>query len=52
MTKDLLDVLFLEFKNELPESEYADGQMKKEKDNCGKNRMLMGYFGIIVTTSK
>ena len=52
MTKDLLDVLFLEFKNKLPESEYADGQMKKEKDNCGKNRMLMGYFGIIVTTSK
>ena len=33
MTKDLLDVLFPEFKNKLPVSEYAKSQTKKEKDN-------------------
>ena len=28
MTKELLNVLFIEFKNKLPSSEYADGQSK------------------------
>ena len=52
MTKDLLDVLFPEFKNKLPDSEYAESQTKKEKDNCSKNRMVMGYFGITLTFPK
>ena len=44
MTKDLLDA---KFKNELPETEYAEGQSKKEKENCSKNRQVMGFFSII-----
>ena len=52
MTKDLLDVLLPEFKNELPDSEYAKSQTKKEKDNCSKNIMVMGYFGITLTSPK
>ena len=52
MTKDLLDVLLPEFKNELPDSEYAKSQTKKEKDNCSKNRMVMGYFGKRLTSPK
>ena len=50
MTKDLLDVLLPEFKNELPDSECAKNQTKKEKDNCSKNRLVMGYFGITLTS--
>ena len=52
MTNDLLDVLLLEFKNELPDSEYKESQTKKEKDNCSKNRIVMGYFGITLTSPK
>ena len=45
MTKNLLDVLFPEFKNELPEYEYAKGQTKKEERGCSKNIMVIGCFG-------
>ena len=31
MTKDLLDVLLPEFKDELPETEHAKGQTKKKR---------------------
>jgi len=50
MTKDLLDILFPELKNELPVSE--KGQSKKEKENCSKSKMVMGYFGITLTSPK
>ena len=52
MTKGLLDVLLLEFKTELPETEYAKGQTKKLKDNCSQNRQVMGFFGITLTSPK
>ena len=52
MTKDLLDVLFLEFKNEVPVSEHAKGLTKKDKEGCSKNIMIMGYFGITLTSPK
>ena len=45
MTKDLLDVLLLELKNKLPVSEYVKSQTKKEKENCSRNIIVMGYFG-------
>ena len=50
MTKDLLDVLIPEFKNILPDSEYVKSQAKKEKDNCSKNTIVIGYFGITLTS--
>ena len=52
MIKNLLDALFPDFKNKLPVSEYAKGQTKHEKENCSKNRIIMGYFGIILTSPK
>ena len=52
MTKDLLEVLFPEFKTKLPSSEYTRGKSEKEKENCNKNRMVVGYFGIILTSPK
>ena len=52
MIKDLLGVLLPEFKNELPDSEYAESQTKKEKDNCSKNRQNIGFFGILLTSLK
>ena len=52
LTKDLLDVLFPGFKNEVPVSEYAKGQTKKDTENYGRNRMVMGYFGITLTSPK
>ena len=52
MTKDLLDVLLLESKNKLQESEHAKGQTKKLKDNCSKNRQVMGFSGITLTFPK
>ena len=52
MTKDLLDVLLPEFKDELPETEHAEGQTKKEKENCSKNRQVMGFFGVTLTSAK
>ena len=42
MTKDLLDVLFPESRHELPVAEHAESQTKKEKENCSRNRMVMG----------
>ena len=50
MTKDLLDVLLPEFKNELSDSEYAKSQTRKQKDNCSKKIMVTGYFGIRLTS--
>ena len=50
MTKDLFDALLQEFKNDLPDSEYAERQTTKKKDNCSKNKMDMGYFGITLTS--
>jgi hypothetical protein len=52
MTKDLLDVLLPEFKDKLPETEHAESQTKKEKDNCSKNRQVMGFFGVTLTSAK
>ena len=52
MTKDLLDVLLPDFKYELPETEHAEGQTKKTKDNCSKNRQVMGFFGVTLTSAK
>ena len=45
MTKDLLGVLLPELKNKLPVFEYAKSQTKKEKENCSRNIIVMGYFG-------
>ena len=42
MTKDLLDILFPELKNELPVSE--KGQSKKEKANCSKSKNGYGLL--------
>jgi hypothetical protein len=52
MTKNLLDALMPEFENELPESEYAESQNAKQKKNAEKNRMVMGYLGITLTSPK
>ena len=52
MIKDLLDVLLPEFKNKLPDSNYDKSQAKKMKDNCSKNILVMGYFGITLASSK
>ena len=52
MTKDLLHVLLQDFKNELPETEHAEAQTKKMKDNCSKNRQVMGFFGVTLTSAK
>ena len=52
MTMNLTDVLFPDFKNKLPVSEYAESQSEKEKEGCSKNIMVMGYFGITLTSPK
>ena len=52
MTKNLLDLLLPEFKNKLPDSEYAGSKTKKERGNCSKNIMVMGYFEITLTSPK
>ena len=52
MTKDLLDVLLPDFKNKLPENEHAEGQTKKLKDNFSKNRQVLGFFGVTLTSVK
>ena len=52
MTKDLLGLFLLEFKDKLPDSEYANSQTKKQRDNCNKKRMVMDYFGITLTSLK
>ena len=52
MTKDLLDVLLPDFKNELLETEHAEGQTKKMKDNCSKISQVVGFFGVTLTSAK
>jgi hypothetical protein len=52
MTKDLSDVLFSEFKKKLPVSEYAESQTKNEKRGYSKNRMVVSYFRITLTSPK
>ena len=52
MTKELLDILLPEFKNKLPDFLYAESQTKKEKDNCSKIILVMGYFQIQLTSQK
>ena len=52
MTKDLLDVLLQGFRKELPKTESASTQSKKEKGNCSKNIQVMGFFGITLTSPK
>ena len=37
--------MLYEFKNKLPDSEYVKSQTKKEKENCSRNIIVMGYFG-------
>ena len=52
IAKDLLDVLLPDFKDKLPETEHAKGQTKKEKENCSKNRQVVGFFGVTLTSPK
>ena len=44
MIKDILDVLHTEFKTELPDIEYAEGQTNELKDKCSKNRQVKYGF--------
>ena len=33
-------------------NEHAEGQTKKLKDNCSKNRQVMGFFVVTLTSAK
>ena len=51
VTKGLLDILMPEFNN-VTESDYAESETTKKKQEIGRNRMVMGYLGTTPTSLK